>query len=117
MERFYSLTDRQFALLEPILQDARDARGRKPKIPDRHVMEAVLYILREGCRWRDMPEFFGHWMLIFMRYKRWIECGVWWKVLMRLQKFRVLKVHVVFMDGGSLRVPRHAAAARKSEAA
>ena len=75
MEKYYSLTDRQFALIEPILQEERDKRGRKPTICDRHALETVLYILREGCRWLALPECFGHWMMVFMRYKRWVDRG------------------------------------------
>ncbi|MDO5483332.1 MAG: transposase, partial [Desulfovibrionaceae bacterium] len=68
---------------------------------------------REGCRWRALPEYFGHWMMVFMRYKRWIERGVWWKVLMRLQKAKVLEVKVAFIDSTVVRAHRHAAGARK----
>lgn len=113
MDKLYSLTDKQFALIEPILHEERDPRGRKPKVSDRHALEGALYILREGCRWRAMPETFGHWMVIFMRYKRWVERGVWWKVLMRLQKVGVLRVGVTFMDSSVIRAHRHAAGARK----
>lgn len=95
---YYSLTDQQFALIEPIFTQERDRRGRKPLISDRLALEGVLYILREGCRWRALPDFFGNWMTVFMRYKRWIERGVLWKVLMRLQKAHVLEVKVAFMD-------------------
>ena len=116
MEKYYTLTDRQFALIESILKEERDKRGRKPGISDRHALECVLYILREGCRWRAMPEVFGHWMTVFMRYKRWVERGVWWKVLMRLQKARVLEVSVAFMDSTVVRAHKHAAGARKKRA-
>lgn len=117
MEKLYSLTDKQFALIESILQEEKDARGRKPKITDRHALEGALYILREGCRWRALPEAFGHWMVVFMRYKRWVERGIWWKVLMRLQKVGVLRVSVTFMDSSVIRAHRHAAGARKKGAA
>ena len=117
MEKYYSLTDEQFALIEPILKEERDRRDRKPTISDRHALEAVLYILREGCRWRAMPEIFGHWMAIFMRYTRWVERGVLWKVLMRLQKANALEVRVAFMDSTIVRAHRHAAGARKKGAA
>lgn len=113
MEKYYSLTDAQFGLIEPILQEERDRRGRKPTISDRHALEAVLYVLREGCRWRALPESFGHWMMVFMRYKRWVERGVWWKVLMRLQKAHVLEVKIAFMDSTVVRAHRHAAGAQK----
>ena len=117
MDKLYSLTDEQFALIEPILQEEKDTRGRKPKISDRHTLEGVLYILREGCRWRAMPDAFGHWMMVFMRYTRWIERGIWWKALMRLQKVGVLKASVAFMDRSVIRAHRHTAGARKKGAA
>jgi len=117
MEKYYSLKERQFALIEPLIKEERDPRGRKPTISDRHALEGALYILREGCRWRAMPEVFGHWMMVFMRYKRWVDRGVWWKILMRLQKMGVAKVEVAFMDGSLVRAHRHAAGARKKGAA
>ncbi len=64
-----------------------------------------------------MLETFGHLMMIFMRYKRWVERGGWWKVLMRLQKVGVLKVSVIFMDSSVIRAHRLAAGARKKGAA
>ena len=109
MKKLYSLTDKQFALIEPILREEQDVRGRKPTISDRHALEGALYILREGLGWRAMPDAFGHWMMIFMRYKRWVERGVWWKTLMRLQKAGVLTVNIVFMDEQAVQTRRRAA--------
>lgn len=112
----YILTDKQFAQIEPLLREGFDRRGRKPAISDRDALEGVLYILREGCRWRALPPHFGHWMRVFMRYKRWTERGVWWRVLMRLQKVGIAKVDVTFMDSSVVRAHRHAAGARKKRA-
>ena len=55
--------------------------------------------------------------MLFYFYKRWVERGVWWKVLMRLQKVGALKVRVTFMDSSVIRAHRHAAGARKKGAA
>ena len=51
MDKLYSLTDKQFVLIEPILQEDRDARGRKPKIADRHALECALcmWTILGGC--------------------------------------------------------------------
>lgn len=113
MKKLYSLTDKQFALIEPILREEQDVRGRKPKISDRHALEGALYILREGLGWRAMPAAFGHWMMVFMRYKRWVERGAWWKALMRLQKAGALTVNIVFMDERAVQTRRHAAGGGK----
>lgn len=94
MNLLYILTDEQYALVEPILREERDPRGRKPKVSDRHALEGILYILREGRRWRNLPEDFGHWMMVFMRYQRWVERGILWKILMRLQKAGALKISI-----------------------
>ncbi len=115
MERYQTLTDEQFALIEPILKEERDPRGRKPIINDRQVLDALFYILREGCRWRALPPCFGHWMAVFMRYKRWVERGVLWKVLMRLQRAKVLEVKIAFMDSTVVRAHRHACGAQKRD--
>lgn len=113
MENYQTLTDEQFALIEPILKEERDPRGRKPTITDRQVLDALFYILREGCRWRALPPHFGQWMAVFMRYKRWVERGVLWKILMRLQRANVLKVKIAFMDSTVVRAHRHASGASK----
>lgn len=94
MKSLYMLSDEQYATVTSILQEEKDPRGRKPKISDRHALEGILYVLREGCRWRELPEDFGHWMIVFMRYQRWVERGLLWKVLMRLQKTGALKVSI-----------------------
>lgn len=99
MQNYYSLSDEQFGLIEHILREDLDRRGRKPTISDRHALEGALYILCKGCPWRAMPEVFGNWMMVFMRYKRWVERGVWWKMLMRLQKAQVLEVRVALVGG------------------
>lgn len=115
MDDLHSLTDRQFALIEPLLREERDPRGRKPGISDRHALEGALYILREGCGWRAMPAEFGPWMAVFMRYKRWVERGVWWKILMRLQKAGVLTVSIAFAaDDPELPQRRNDAKRKKS---
>jgi transposase len=112
----YILTDKQFEQIAPLLREGFDRRGRKPVISDRDALEGILYILREGCRWRALPSHFGHWMRVFMRYQRWTERGVWWKVLMRLQKAGIAKVDITFMDSSIVRAHRHAAGARKKRA-
>ncbi len=115
MEKYQTLTDEQFALIEPILKEERDPRRRKPAIEDRRALNALFYVLREGCRWRALPPYFGPWMAVFMRYKRWVERGILWKILMRLQKAKVLKVEIAFMDSAGVRAHGHTPGAPEKE--
>ena len=43
-------------------------------------MEGVLWIVRTGSPWRDLPEAFGDWNSVFRRFSRWSIKGVWWRI-------------------------------------
>ena len=57
------LTDAQWAMLEPLLVRAprSDGRGRPREVDVREVLNAILYVLREGCRWRAVPHDLPNW--------------------------------------------------------
>jgi transposase len=41
---------------------------------------SVLWIVRTGSPWRDLPEAFGDWNSVFRRFSRWSSKGVWWRI-------------------------------------
>jgi putative transposase len=43
-------------------------------------VEGVLWIVRTGSPWRDLPEVFGDWNSVFRRFSRWSVKGVWWRI-------------------------------------
>jgi transposase len=45
------------------------------------MVEAMIYVLRTGCPWRDLPLFFGSWSSVYTRWSRWAQTGVWAAVL------------------------------------
>ena len=45
------------------------------------MLEAMIYVLRTGIPWRDMPDRFANWSSVYSRWRRWIACGLWAKVL------------------------------------
>ncbi len=59
----------------------------------------MLYVLRTGISWRDLPEEYGSWHTIYTRYKRWSDNGVFWKLLHYLQSLKEIVMDVVFVDG------------------
>jgi transposase len=74
------LTDAEWALFEPKLQEALSARGRPPDIPRRDMVNAILYRLRTGCQWRSLPHDLPGWNNVAKTYRRWVKNGCWEKV-------------------------------------
>jgi len=48
------------------------------------MLEAMIYILRTGVPWRDLPERFGKWTSVYSRWRRWILCGLWERIFLGL---------------------------------
>ena len=69
------LTDAQWALIEPLVPEPRWG-GRPAVHPRRRIVEAVLYVNRTGCAWRQLPHDFPPWATVFWYFKRWREDGV-----------------------------------------
>jgi transposase len=79
------LTDAQWALLAPLLvpppSPAGRGAGRPREVDLREVVNAVLYVLREGCRWRAVPHDFPAWQTVYWYFGKWTEDGT----LVRIQ--------------------------------
>jgi transposase len=75
MERLVRLTSAQWQRLEPLLPGPSKKGGRPPK-SHKLVIEALVWILRTGAPWRDMPSAYGPWKTIYTRFSRWSDSGV-----------------------------------------
>ncbi len=69
-------------------------------------LNAVLYVMENGCKWRRLPERFGNWHTIYTRMNRWSKNGVWDRLFARLQQEGVLAIElqVVSLDSTSVKV-------------
>src|SRR5215212_11214507 len=77
------LSDGQWALLGPLVARPRraDGRGRPREVDLREVVNGVLYVLHEGCRWRSLPHDFPAWETVYWYFARWTDDGT----LVRIQ--------------------------------
>jgi transposase len=91
----------------PLIEGSYIWKGRPPKISHYHVFCAILYILRTGTPWRDLPSFYGNWHAVYLRFKRGSERGLWWHILITLQQRRRLKLKIVLGDSTTFKVHRH----------
>ena len=73
------LTDAQWARLAPLLPPAKP--GGHPRTVDlREVVNGILYLLREGCRWRALPHEFPPWSTVHGYFRTWRRDGTWLRV-------------------------------------
>ena len=70
------LSDAQWEAIKPFVERP-DPRGNPGKHDKRRVVEAILYVAREGCRWRSLPHDFPPWETVYDHFRRWQERGVW----------------------------------------
>ncbi len=71
------LTDAQWGLVEPLVArpPRADGRGRPREVDLREVVNAILYVLHEGCRWRALPHDFPAWETVYWYFARWTTDG------------------------------------------
>jgi transposase len=91
----------------PLIEGSYIWKGRPPSISHYQVFCAILYVLRTGVLWRDLPACYGKWHPMYLRFKRGSERGLWWRILIRLQQQKQLKMHVVLVDSTTFKVHRH----------
>ena len=74
-EQRLAVSDEAWARLEPHLRGKKSDSGVTGK-DNRLFLEAVLWRVRTGSPWRDLPREFGNWNSVFRRFRRWAEGGV-----------------------------------------
>src|SRR3954453_20029755 len=71
------LTDAAWERIDAVLAEVKSRRGAPPDLEERYFVEAVLYLARTGCPWRDLPACFGRWAAVYQRFRRWEQAGYW----------------------------------------
>ncbi len=79
------LTDAQWAILAPMIP-APNKTGRPRKYAMREVVNAILYQVRSGGAWRNLPHDFPPYRTVFYYFTKWRKCGVWKKIHDRLHE-------------------------------
>lgn len=103
------LTDVQWERIAPLLPGKKGDPGRSGR-DNRRFVEGVLWMVRTGAPWRDLPQDFGKWSSVWKRFRRWALKGVFEKL------FNVLSDEPDFeyalIDGTIVKVHRHATGAK-----
>ncbi len=73
------LTDRQWEIILPLLSHLRVYIWSK-----RELINAVLYLVKTGCQWRNLPHDFPPWKTVYSFFRRAVKTGLWDAILLRL---------------------------------
>ena len=111
MMRRYEITDDEWGRVKDLLPtDELPRQGRPPK-PNRDILNGILWIVKSGAPWRDLPERFGPWQTVYDRFNKWAKTGIFEKI------FEVLSIDAdmqdLSLDSTSIKVHQHAAGAKK----
>jgi len=105
------LTESQYELIQPFLPRQRG----NVSLTNLQVLNAILYVPEQGCKWRGLPKSFGNWHTIYMRMNRWAKRGVLDRVFAKLQQQQIIQVRVeaVSLDSTAVKVHPDGTGARK----
>ena len=77
MSNLFWLTDDQMARLRPFFPKSHG----KPRVDDRRVLSGIIFVNRNGLRWRDAPREYGPAKTLYNRWKRWGDMGVFARIM------------------------------------
>ena len=104
------LRDDQWERIEPLLPGKASDPGCTAR-DNRLFVEAVLWIMRTGSPWRDLPPALGHWHRTYVRFSRWREKRVWERIAKAMRGDADME-HL-FIDSTIVRAHQHSAGAQK----
>lgn len=103
MSDLYCLTNEQMERLSPYFPKSHG----KPWVDDRRVLSEIIFVNRNGLRWRDAPREYGPHKTLYNRWKRWGEMGVFTRMTEGLSAQRA-ELQTVMIDATYLKAQRTA---------
>ena len=96
------ITEEQFEKIEDCLPRQRG----NVKTSNLTVINAILHVAGQGCKWRGLPKRFGNWHTIYTRMNRWSKAGVLDRMFTRLQQEQIIqiKLEAVSLDSTIVKV-------------
>ena len=109
----YRLSDAQWDKIKHLLPPNGKKGGQWKD--HRHMIDAILWALSDGGRWRNIPAEFGPWQTVYDRFRKWCRNGLWERILRHLQarKMRTGEIdwELFCIDGSVIRAHQSAAGA------
>ena len=96
------ITEEQYARIK----DSLPVQRGNVSLSNLQVLNAILYVAEQGCKWRGLPKRFGPWHTIYMRMNRWSKNGVLDRVFEQLQAEQLVRIRIeaFSLDSTSVKV-------------
>ena len=107
-KRMYPVSREFFdSQINPLIKLCYSKAGRPQHVSNYQIFNAMLYVLRAGIPWRDLPSCYGYWHTVYLRFKKGSDRGVWWHILIKLQQDKKLQMNIVLADSTTIKIHRH----------
>ena len=90
------------------IKDSLPLQRGNVRLTNLQILNAILYVAEQGCKWRGLPRRFGNWHTIYVRMNRWAKNGVLDRVFERLQSEQIVRIQIeafaldsIFGEGAS----------------
>lgn len=102
MLRRMEITEAQYQRIAPSLPRQRG----NVTLTNLQLLNALLYVAEQGCKWRGLPKRFGNWHTIYTRMNRWSKNGVLDRVFEQLQREQIVRIRIeaVSLDSTTVKV-------------
>jgi transposase len=96
------ITEEQYARI----RDSLPLQRGNVSLTNLQVLNAILYVTEQGCKWRGLPTRFGRWHTIYTRMNRWAKNGVLDRVFEQLQSEQIVRIQIeaLSLDSTSVKV-------------
>ena len=85
----FTLSNKQWEIIAPLLPKQDISKGGRPRADDKKTIEGIIWVLKTGSQWSEMPTVYGHYSTCWRRLNKWMKDGTWekiWKALLKQLK-------------------------------
>ena len=82
------------------IRDSLPLQRGNVRLTNLQVLNAILYVTEQGCKWRGLPKRFGNWHTIYVRMNRWAKNGVLDQVFEQLQLEQIVRIRIRSLRAG-----------------
>lgn len=117
----YEVSDAEWELLSALIPAGKSGAGKRgrPRADDRKMLNGIVWVLRSGAPWRDLPERYGPFETVYTRFRQWMEADVFSNMVAHLhlkqELAELLKDEEWNQDSTITRAQRSAAGAPKKK--